>query len=248
MTQLDQIDVISEPTLEDLATVALREHQAVQVAISDALTHALLVGEALLSVRRQLSGIQWTRWISTSVPEIQLSQAQVYMRLARYREIVADAGVSNLDQAKQLLVGLPSTNHRGRGRPASPEVMAQAVQLVEEGLKPKAVAAMLGVSENRVRRWTDAEAVERQQERHRRRRDRMRVQAEETRVRAARELARKRGGGIAKAYSLAEQMQDALGQAHGEADSQEARSALAVAGEHYRQMRDEIVRALGLLT
>jgi len=45
---------------------------------------------------------------------------------------------------------------------------------------------------------------------------------------------------------MGESFQDVLGQAHREEDDREAREAWARAGEHYRKMRDEIVRALGV--
>lgn len=45
---------------------------------------------------------------------------------------------------------------------------------------------------------------------------------------------------------MAERMQDVLGRAHSESTDPEGRRALSVAGEHYRKMRDEIVRALGV--
>jgi hypothetical protein len=59
---------------------------------------------------------------------------------------------------------------------------------------------------------------------------------------------RKAGAGLAEAYAMAERMQDVIGQAEREAGTREARAALREAGAHYRRMRDEIVRALGVET
>jgi hypothetical protein len=61
-----------------------------------------------------------------------------------------------------------------------------------------------------------------------------------------RRAARKAGGALAEAYAVAERMQDTIAQAHREATDREAREALALAGEHHRKMRDQIVRALGV--
>jgi hypothetical protein len=57
---------------------------------------------------------------------------------------------------------------------------------------------------------------------------------------------RKAGVAIAEAYTSAERMQDLIGQAHREAEDLEIRRHLALAGEHYRAMRDEIVKAAGI--
>lgn len=63
---------------------------------------------------------------------------------------------------------------------------------------------------------------------------------------AIKRAVRKAGGAMAELYASTERMQDVLGQAHREATDSEARVALSLAGEHYRAMRDEIVRALGV--
>lgn len=51
---------------------------------------------------------------------------------------------------------------------------------------------------------------------------------------------------ISRLYADSEKMQDLLGQAHREATDKAQREALANAGSHYRAMRDEIVKAMGV--
>lgn len=51
---------------------------------------------------------------------------------------------------------------------------------------------------------------------------------------------------MAELYANCERMQDVLAQARREATSMEARRALAGAEQHYREMRDDVVRALGV--
>lgn len=69
---------------------------------------------------------------------------------------------------------------------------------------------------------------------------------EQEREREIKRAVRKAGGGISKLYADAERTQDGLAQAHREATNTEARVALSRAGEHHRQYRDQIVRALGV--
>jgi predicted transcriptional regulator len=109
----------------------------------------------------------------------------------------------------------------------------------------RAIAEALGVSHSAVKRWCNPE---KNADYERRRRDRIRraKQAEERRIAKARLAARNASKPLAQTNAMAEKMQDVLGQAHAEATDSEARRALAVAGEHYRKMRDEIVRALGV--
>lgn len=63
---------------------------------------------------------------------------------------------------------------------------------------------------------------------------------------AIKRAVRKHGGARAEAYAMAERMQDVLAQAQRETEDRDARRALSEAGVHYRRMRDEIVRALGV--
>ena len=237
--------VLVEPSSAELATVVRREHKKTQEAVTSALTHALQAGEALLAIRRQIPGGKWNSWLRENLPELRSQQVSVYMRLARYREIVEDSGVHGIAQAQQLLIGLPHASRAG-ARDVSPDMKAKAVQLVGEGMAPRAVAAMFGVKERAIRNWTQTETTTRNWEKRNERALKAKAELEEAKARAAKAQAKKRGGGIAMSYSLAERLQDPLGRAHREEADPEARRALSEAGELHRRMRDLIVFALGV--
>lgn len=57
---------------------------------------------------------------------------------------------------------------------------------------------------------------------------------------------KKAGGALAEAYSMAERLDDILGQAHREATEPEVRRELTRAHEYQHAMRDAIVRTLGV--
>lgn len=214
--------------------------------------HAIRAGEALLEARNRCEAGRWIAWLTENFDATPYT-AQSYIRVAYQAEAVRESGATSFTGAFAYLreKGLPGP-YPGFGKDSRhpDEVREEALRLLGEGASANGAARLLGISPRTVRRWVDPKhaAQWRAANRQRKAAERRERKAREAEVKAQRiaRAARAAGGGIADAYAMAEKMQDVLGRAHGEATDSEARRALAVAGEHYRKMRDEIVRALGV--
>lgn len=234
---------VGEKSLVELATEINHGHEATQKAALMTVQRAVEVGEALIQVRGRVKANGWRKWVEGNLT-FSYSVAATYIRLARFKEIVLAEGVTSIGQAQKLLADLPPAHPIG-GRPTviPDEIRSAMVQLREDGMSYRAIADALGVSDSTVRKEMDREGYNRRMRENAQRRTRER---QEVRLAAERRAAKRASKPLADAYAMAEKMQDVLGQAHAEAPDSEARRALAVAGEHYRKMRDEIVRALGV--
>lgn len=236
-------------TLRELADEANREGRLVLDAGKSLVEHAIRMGEWLLLAQEQVESGKWLAWVDENY-EYGYSWAATAMRAARYQNEVRKSGASSLSGVKRFLSALeaPQAN---RGRWRHPEWMRhEAVRLRKEGHSARAIAQEFGVSAHAVRCWTDPRQAQKSRERSgraskKRSADSRALLALE-REQTIKRVVRKEGGAIAELYALAERAQDLQGQAHREATDIERRKHLALAGEHYRKWRDEIVRALGV--
>lgn len=95
--------------------------------------------------------------------------------------------------------------------------------------------------------WLRPESVKQYSTRKARRRSvELRAAREQAKAAEIKRAVRKAGAATAEAWAMAERFQDVIAQAQDETQDSEARAALSRAGEHYRKMRDEIVKALGV--
>jgi hypothetical protein len=105
--------------LDELAHVVRDEIQDTRVAWSNALGHALNVGDALIAAQPKVTelGIPWKRWLKENC-YVAVSTAQFYMQLARHRgEIEAklrSKGELTLRGARQL-ISSARDDHGGDG-------------------------------------------------------------------------------------------------------------------------------------
>jgi transposase-like protein len=231
-------ELVREATLDELSATIHREHEACRAAMQTTVEHAIRAGEALLQVRERLAPRgEWIAWLGTNFPKHR-SQAYTYMRIATYQHLVpAGYGVTAADR---LAKGLPAISG-GRGRPRIGEpVIADAARMREEGASYKQIAKQLDVSVSTVHGWFNGGS---RASRDRRARKALRHQEQR---RAIKRAVTKEGGALAEAYSMAERLDDVLGQASREATDPEARRELAKAHELHRAMRDAIVRGLGV--
>lgn len=240
------VEVIHAPTLLELAATANREHHATMAAVSSALRHAIGCGEALLAAKAIVEPGQWQHWLDENFDS---QQNRVYMRLAFYRDRLP-CDISIVD-AKALVRGLPALGNPGGGvKTFSAAVHDEVLELRALGWTRRAIAREVGVSRSTVDRWLQPDGPRRERERQAKRRAasaaaRAAVFADQ-RNREIGRAVRRAGAAMAELYAMAERMQDVLAQAHDETEDREARAALSLAGEHYRKMRDEVVRALGV--
>jgi predicted transcriptional regulator len=233
------------PSLEDLVATVNREHALVGQSARAVLDHAMAAGDALLAIKeRHIGHGEWRTWVEANV-DVHWTTANDYMRVAYFRERLEELGATQLKEALTLLLGL----RRGDsppGRAGLPGLADEARELRANGLSDSIIAERLGVSNSAVYKWTRPERVRQYAEKARREKEQLReLREREQQVKVARAV-RKKGGAIADLYALSERMQDVLGEAHRECEDQEARRELALAGQCYRQMRDHVVRALGV--
>lgn len=237
-------------TLRELATEANREGHLLIEAGSSMVEHAIRMGEHLLLAQERVGSGGWQQWIAENY-DFGYTWAATSMRAARYQDEVRASGVTSISGIRRHLSAIeaPRANN---GRPRRPEWMRkEAIRLrKEEGLSTRAIATELGVSNHAVRYWTDPDVAKRSKQASSRaakkRAAAYRALREQEREQAIKRAVRKEGGAMAELYVLAERAQDVQGQAHREATDTDRRQHLALAGEHYRKWRDEIVRALGV--
>jgi DNA-binding transcriptional MerR regulator len=246
MSEIARRDAAPEvlPSLLELAVIANEEHALCErilgPALQSALPHAIAAGEALLAARQQTPTGSWRRWLSENF-DASYAAANRYVRIAQYKHLLT--GARGVKDALEQLAGLPDAASRaGASRLYGEDVRDAALRDRRAGKTIHEVADKYEVSPTTVWRWEHPG----QQAAIRRRwyaKRKARLQAAE-RLEQAR-AARKINTPLAEAYAMAERMQDVLVQAQRETADSETRAALRDAGEHYRKMRDEIVRALG---
>lgn len=247
-----EVLAVGERTLSELAEEANNEHALAIQGARTTVEHAIRAGEALIAARRLCAHGEWLPWVDHNFSATQ-ETASCYMRLAVYREIVLDLGHASVKEAQIYLRGLPPVTRKGsnvgdggHGEPLREEARA----LFAAGATKAEISRVLGVDSNVIKYWVDPEYAERQRQANHERSQTRRARAAEERERRlqakSRAAARKAGGAIAEAYSMAERMQDVIGRAQREATDSSAKLHLSQAGTHYRKMRDEIVRALGV--
>jgi len=238
-TQGDELVALDrETTLDELAATVQREHEACHAAAQTTLAHAVRAGEALLQARELLlpTGM-WVLWLERHFPKVK-SQAYAYMRIATYKHRIPDGcGIAAADKLVQGLSAIDGGPGRARVADVTKE---EAHRLREQGASYKQIAKQLGASVSTVHYWFN-DGTRLQKDKRARRA--LKKQEQE---RALKRAVNKTGGALSEAYSLAERMDDVLGQAHREAAESEARRELARAHEFHRAMRDSIVRALGV--
>lgn len=228
-----------EPTLDELAATVRREHELCMGAMRTTIEHAVRAGEALLLARDLTSpDREWHRWLTANFPK-HASTAYSYMRMARYQKMLPK-DLNSVTAANELLRGLPAVDG-GSPRDRVPDARKDdARRLRDQGASYKQIAKQLGASVSTVHYWFN-DGTRLQKDKRARRA--LKKQEQE---RALRRAVNKTGGALSEAYSLAERMDDVLGQAHREATEPEARRELARAHEFQRAMRDSVVRALGV--
>lgn len=240
-------------SLRELADDAKREHGLVLEAGTAMMEHAINAGEALLALKPQVPVGTWRQWIEVNLP-FAYATAHLYMRCFKHQDLIRESGWTRMNEVKTQLGALVEPEHQAKGRNgrARPEWMKELAREMhgDEGATYAAIARELSVNPSTVRCWVDPryEATSRQKVAaiNKRRIRAERLLREQERDAAIKRAVKRAGAATKEAWAMAERMQDVLAQAQRETEDREARRALSEAGVHYRRMRDEIVRALGV--
>lgn len=227
-----------EPTLGELAKIANDAHASASAAAQTALDYAFRAGDALLSVREQLPHGEWESWVERNCTFARHT-AGVYMRLARYQQLLP-AHITTQREAQVYLRGvMPSTNSASA---LSDEIRDEGLRLLRSGMRKNDVAEALGVSRWTVQRWAGGKKGldrERRKAAVRARRARAALRRDER----AKEIKAK-GGSAAEAYSLIRKAAQELDRAHADASDSAARQALSDAQRGLHKVEDDIALAL----
>lgn len=234
-----------QSSLVDLIEQANQSHHKVEEALGQALNHVIRSGIALTEVRNRFVHRGWEKWANENF-DGGATVASYYIRIAAYRELVSD--LPNVTQAITRLRGMPALRppgYKGYGE----EIRNEARALAENGMAKAEIARILGVADGTVANWIDPETLKRHrarvQEQSRKRREETRKKKREADRRAAEREARRVGGALAEAYSLAHKIEAPLARAARNASSPEAKAELEKAVGFQHQMLYNIIRALG---
>lgn len=243
-------EVVTEPTLAELAETANQEHEAVCAAVAAAFEHAIAVGEALAAAKRIVPWGEWAHWIDDCFEGSRV-WADHYIRIAHYSDELRGLGVETIAEAERFVRGLPAVTIRktlglSGPRGASREVLEEAQRLRDSGASGPEIAALLGCSSTTVYKWLNPAFHDRQRLASKHRKAKLAEEAKRTQRTQRDEAARKIGGSVAESYSQIRKTLQALDRAHADQTDREIRAALGAATAKLHSAEDEIVRALGI--
>jgi hypothetical protein len=249
-------EVAIRPTVEspDLLTKRVLDgHAAVLRAGIDMISAAAEAGEALFELKPTVPAGTWRQWIEDNLP-FSYATAHLYMRCAENRALISDRGWTKLNEVKTGLGAFLEPNHQGKGRNGrtKPEWMKDLAREMFHGerMTYAAIARELNVSSSAVRGWVDPEWEAKSRQKvaaiNKRRIRAARLLREQEQRARIKDSLKKASAVDAELYAAAEAFQDIIAAAHRAATDPEKRRHYSLAGEHYRRMRDEIVRAFGV--
>lgn len=140
---MSALEVVTPPTLDELAATIRREHDLVLGAGVSIIQHAVLAGDALLAARAQVPRGQWLVWLDTNWEHESYAMAAYYMRIARSKAKVMDA--AGIKEAIKRLAG----QSRVFDLPTAPYA-SEIRELRAEGVPVKRIAAAVGISPSAV--------------------------------------------------------------------------------------------------
>lgn len=249
-------------TLDGLAEFINAEHLLCQKHVLSVTEYWLRIGDALQQVHDRVGAKDLPRWVSENL-RIGMGMVYFYLRAWRHREVIlnTDEPITSIAAAHELMRGLKSANSRGPS-PIPDYLIERARELRAQGETYQAIADDVGVSATCVRLWVNPAARKRHirmiAERKRRlRQDALMIQEEkrrreeQERKRAERELARRVGGSVGRAYELCVTLESELNRSYREIEeagcAPGARAEIDAALRARNLMYDNINAVLGYL-
>lgn len=233
---------LSKLSLDELAALAISEHEACEAAMGEAVRHAIAVGEVLHHVaeREKQSG-NYINWVRDNMP-FGVRTAAEYRRFFIYRDRLV--GVPSLGRGRVVLAGLPPIAKSGIPQ-VDEETKRAALEMLADGMTQADVAAVVGVSAKTVRCWINPEKAREIHRRDQRRRAAAARALREQEKRKERDrLAKDAGGEAAKAYSAIRKTLAAIDAALTVCDDRTEREHLTSALRAGHKTEDAIVEAL----
>lgn len=230
--------------LAELAERVKAEHELVTSSLADALSHAILAGEALLLAHDMIipNGYDaWNEWTRTTLGK-SARMASAYMRIATYRDHIP-AGASVTEAHALYLRGFPAIGHAGAQHAIPDGVRQEVLRLDKQHVARREIAKMLGVSRTTVANIVDPAQRRRHKEGVNRAKAKARAAKAALRAKERADLVRAAGGSVARAYSLLRQAISELDAALGEAKP-DVRDGLRNALASAHKAEDQIVTAL----
>lgn len=224
-------------SLEELAAVATKAHEAVIAHGTSMLDRMVEAGEALNDAKRRIPRAQWGNWRRANFPGSAM-MASVYMRAAENQDMLREGGATTETEVRELL---PKTRLRAVGPPLW---WPKAEGLLASGHSLSYVARVVGVHRNTVKRWWSRRDREKSNEYARKayKRDK-RARAALERQERDRAMSRV-GGDVAKCYSEIRKLA-LLAERTAENETGEVQEAVYRALMKLYQAEDELVKAVG---
>lgn len=201
-----------ERTLEELAEIANREHEAVGTALHSAVLHAVRCGEAIAQAHKMVGTSNWTVWVSENLG-FTYQYAGRYMRLAHYRDqlppeihhpYLDNAGrmrQPSIKRALNYVRGLPPiADFEARQTPK--EIQREAKRLHAQGMSYREIGRLLAISDCAAAAACDPDRRRRSTESSRRYRQRQKQARRALSLQEKNVTARQAGDTLGKAHTL----------------------------------------------
>jgi len=235
-------------SLEDLAATINSEHNLAYRATLDALTHAILCGEALIEARTNVPDGEWLRWVADNL-HIGSGALHRYVRLATYKHhlLTAEHEPKSINAAIGYLrqIDAPASSTGRTGRKPSFDV-DEAKRLRKQGLNFTQIGEALGVSDVAVWRQLTPGATAQAMRYTARARKQRRAAAKALAQQQRADAVARTAGNPAEAYALLRRCAVTLDRAILDTTDSDEIAQLREALHHTHKAEDAIVRALRL--
>lgn len=234
--------ISSDSALQSLAAELQEAVELLDRSMVDVVLAAVRVGEVLLAIRVLVPHGEWSAWLEANT-NLSIHKAMSCQRLATYKDRVLGKA-STLEEARQLVSGLPSLN-LGGGRRQYPQWMRDEAQRLRAttDMSIKAIARELGAGPDAVQSWLNPGYHKRKKRDHARKKARAEAALKREERRQA---AQKASAALGDTYSHLRLTAEALDIAIADLDDPEIKRRLRAARARLTEAEEHIEGALRL--
>jgi len=200
-----------ERPLADITTDLHNLLKTLRTQEAMSLASAIEAGKLLLLVQDMKEVASMRKWLESALPELSLASARNYMRYATFEREIAEEGCQSQSQAHRFCRARGYVRNPGRAKAGTPEMREQARKLAAEGMKPAAVAKILGVTDATAASWMDEKAREKRNAVERANKSKVRAEQRAERAIVERRFVERAGPGMIEAYDLLKMVTDVIG-------------------------------------